>query len=309
MGLKISVVLPCLNEEKNLSPLVEEIKKSIPTKYQAEIICVDDGSLDNTWGTIIKLSSKHKWVKGVRFHKTFGQQAALMAGIKEAKGQAIITMDADFQHPPKILPKLIKKWEKGHDLIQAKKKVDKTVSIFKKVGRDLGYLIWTKISDGILIPGVSDFRLMDKRVVEYLLKSGEDQVFIRGIVMLGAQNPSVINYKVGKRRSGTSADTFKKLVNLFITGFISFSIKPLRTASIFGILLITSSCLFLLYSLLNAVFLDRHIIEGWMTMVLFTLTLNGFIILYLGVLGEYIGILFKEIKDRPMYIIEEKINL
>lgn len=309
MGKRISVILPCLNEEKNIPPLVDEIIKNIPKKFDYEIIGVDDGSDDKTAEVWTKLARNNQKIKVIIFHRRFGHQAALLAGIREAKGEAVVTMDADFQHPPKIIPKMIEKWEAGHDLVNAKKKEDKHQGIALKIERKVGYAIWKYISDGMIVPGVSNFRLVDKKIVTYLKESQESDVFFRGVTSLAAKNPTQIEYKVGIRKYGKSGYHWGALANMFLNGFVSFSIKPLRMAFLVGIAVILFSGGYLIYDIAQAIYQQRPIIEGYKTTVILISILNGFIICYLGILGEYIGIILKETKKRPGYIIDKKINL
>ncbi len=306
---KISVVLPCHNEEKNIAVLIPEIIKNIPKKYSYEIILVDDGSTDKTSEAIQKLASKNKNIKGIIFHRNFGHQEALRSGISSSNGIAVITMDSDFQHPPFIIPKLIETWEKGHDLVQAKKKEDKTASFSRKIQRKIGYFIWSKISDGILIPGISDFRLMDRQISDYINSSNEKVIFLRGLVMLAAKTPTTIDYKVGTRKFGQSSYTTRKFINMFINGFLSFSTKPMRLTTLFGLVILLSSFVFLLIDFARTLIFHISIIQGWLTIVFLLLMLDGFIIFFLGVIGEYIGILFQEIKKRPRSVISKTINI
>ena len=198
----VSVVLPCHNEEKNIGEIVPEITQNIPSSYDYEIICVDDGSSDNSLKEIEQLSRKNNKVKGLSFYRNFGHQQALRAGIEKAKGEVVITMDADFQHPPNLIPKLIALWEKGFDLVQGQKKSDKNASLLINIQRKLGYFLWTKISDGVILPGVSDFRLMSRPIATYIADSNESEVFLRGLVQLAAKKPTTLPYEVNKRRYG-----------------------------------------------------------------------------------------------------------
>lgn len=309
MKKKISIVLPCLNEAKNLVLLIPELKKQIPKKYRYEIICVDDGSEDNTYEVLSRLTKKDRNVKAIIMHRRFGHQPALLAGLGKVTGDAIIMMDADFQHPPTLIPKLISLWEKGHDLIQPQKTHDKNTSLWDKIFRSAGYRFWDFLSDGVLVPGVSDFRLMDKKLAEFIINSHEREVFIRGLVNIAARNPIFIPYNVGKRLHGSSSYNLKKLLNMFVNGFVSYSIKPIRLAAIGGLLIFTLTTLFLIYDLFSAFILGKKILEGWLTLVILVLVLNGIQMIYIGILGEYIGVIFKEVKRRPIHLIEETFNI
>lgn len=307
---KVSIIIPTFNESKNLPLLVPEIIKNIPKEYDYEIIFVDDNSRDGTFAVVKKIGQKNKKVKGICMYRRFGLQPSFIAGISKASGDALITMDADFQHPPEMIPTLIRYWEKGFDLVQPQKKEDKTFNPIKRQLRKVAYKVWENISEGTLIPGVSDFRLMDKKVAEFVISSGETEMFLRGMVNMGADNPLLIPYKVGKRKFGKSSFNMRQLINLFILGFISFSPKPLRLASIFGLFIALSASVYLIVDILAATINHgERILPGWETIVFLLLILNGFIIFYLGIIGEYIGIIFKEVKKRPLYIIGKEINL
>lgn len=306
---KVSIVLPCLNEVKNIPLLIPAIIENVPRRFTYEIICVDDGSDDGTNLVIKKLAQKNNRIKGIIFYRRFGHQLALTAGIEKAKGDAIITMDADLQHPPEMIPQLISLWEKGYDLILPQKKADRTRNPFYKLSRQIVYWLWTKASGGTLIPGVSDFRLMDKKVAQFILSSQETEVFIRGLVNLIANKPIIIPYSVRKRRFGHSAYNLRALTGVFLTGFISFSTKPLRIAAVFGLLLALVTAIFLIFDTVRSIVTGQSIIPGWLTVVALILILNGFSIFYMGILGEYLGVIFKEVKKRPTHLIDQTINL
>lgn len=305
---KISVVIPTFNEAENVPLLIPEIIKNIPKKYNYEVIFVDDNSPDGTFSVIKKIGSKNKKIKGLCMYRRCGHQLSLLAGIKKAQGNTVIMMDADFQHPPEMIPQLISLWEKGYDLIQPQKQEDKSMNPVKRFLRQIAYRIWENVSNGIIIPGVSDFRLIDRKVAEFICLSNESEILLRGLINMGANNPILIPYKVGKRRYGRSSFNLRRLLNFFVLGFISFSPKPLRIASVFGLIIALMTAIFLIGDLLLAFLSGRKIIAGWVTIILLSLILNGFIIFYLGILGEYLGIIFKEVKNRPKYIIGEKVN-
>ncbi|QQG43483.1 MAG: glycosyltransferase [Candidatus Daviesbacteria bacterium] len=306
---KISVVIPCFNEVENIPLLIPEIIKNMPQKYDWEIIFSDGGSKDGTWLVIEKFARSNKKIKGILPHKGFGYQADLRTGLSKATGDAVITMDADFQHPPEFIPELISYWEKGHDLVMPQKKEDKSLNPISRMLRKIAYQVWALSSSKGLIPGVSDFRLLDKKILEYILNSQENEVFIRGLVMLAANNPILIPYKVGERKYGRSAFNMFKLINIFIIGLISFSIVPLRIAWLFGLFIAFTASIFLTVDILHTLIIGRSIVPGWVTVITLILILNGFIIFYMGILGEYIGVIFKEVKKRPTYLIEKTVNI
>lgn len=307
---KISIVVPTFNESKNIPLLIPAIIKNIPKKYDYEIIFIDDNSRDGTFEVIRKIAVKNKRIKGICMYRRFGLQPSFFAGIQKASGEAIITMDADFQHPPEMIPQLINFWEKGYDLVQPQKQEDSSFNPFLRSLRKVAYKVWENISEGTLVPGVSDFRLMDHKVAEFVISSGETETFLRGLVNMGANNPLLIPYKVGKRKFGKSSLNMNRLLNIFILGFISFSPKPLRIASFFGLLIALSTSIYLILDVLNATINHgQRILPGWGTIIFLLLILNGFIIFYLGIIGEYIGVIFKEVKRRPRYIVGKEVNL
>lgn len=305
----VSIVLPCLNEEKNLSILIPEIIKSIPHKYDYEIIIVDDGSHDNSRIVIQKIATDNKKIKAILLYKRSGHQKALQIGIKYTKGDAVIMMDSDFQHPPKLISKFIEKWEEGYDLINGKKLSNRNTPILRRTQDRLGYYLWSKVSGGVITPNVSDFRLISRKIAKYINTSQEDSIFIRGMVNLASKNPTNIVYKAVTRKHGKSSYSFSDLIELFINGFISFSPKPLRTAFIVGIIIFTITGLFLVTDLAYALIIKKKIIAGWLTSVYLTFLVNSMLLIYLGILGEYIGVIFREVKKRPNYIIDKTINI
>lgn len=306
---KISIVIPTFNEKDNIPELIPDIVKNIPQKYLYEIIFVDDNSPDGTFLVIEKLARTNNKIKGISMYRRYGLQPSLAAGIENSTGDAIITMDADFQHPPQLIPDLISLWEKGYDLIQPKKQEDNSLNIFTRALRKIGYKIWEKVSNGVLIPGVSEYRLFDKKIADSIIKSQESELFIRGLIHIAANNPTTIPYKVGKRKHGHSSFNIFQLINIFMVGFISFNTKPLRILWILGLFIAVFTTIFLIIDILVVLIQGKGILAGWATLVFLSLIFNGFIVFYLGILGEYVGIIFKEVKKRPLYIIGHTINL
>lgn len=306
---KISIVLPCRNESENLPLLIPEIIKNIPREFAYEIICIDDGSTDGTGEVIKILARKNKNIKGIIFYKNFGHQQALRAGIEKSSGDAIIMMDADFQHPPEKIKEFVKLWERGFDLIQARKVKDQTSSLIMKIQRLFGYRIWKFITNDTISPGISDFRLVSKEIRDHLLSSQENEIFLRGIVSLVANNPITISYIVGKRKYGKSSYTLKMFLDMFINGFISFSVTPLRFATVLGIVSFLGVGILIAVDIIRALATGKRIVEGYISLSFLTLVVNSILMIYLGILGEYIGVIFKEVKKRPHFIVKDTINL
>lgn len=306
---KVSFVLPCLNEAKNLRLLIPKIVHYLGRKYDYEIICVDDGSTDDTQLFLNSLGKRNRRIKAIYLYKRFGHQEALRTGISYSSGKCVVVMDADFQHPPRLIPKLMEKWEKGNDLVQGQKKDDATAGRVRKIQRKIGYFLWGKFSKGILAPRTSDFYLISRQIADFIKESNESMIFLRGIVRSVAKNPSFISYSVAKRKYGKSSYTTKMFINMFLNGFVTFSPKPLRTAAAFGLFSFGLASIFLTIDILRAFISGEKIIQGWTTIILLMIIFNGFIILYLGILGEYIGIIFNETKGRPRNIIASTLNI
>ncbi len=304
----ISIVLPIFNEGQNLEDIVNTIKNHIPPKYNFEFILVNDGSVDATEQHIEALTATDLRIKGISFYRNFGHQAALRAGLEHSTGDAVLSMDADFQHPPDMIPKLLNLWEAGHDVV-IMQKLPTTEPIFIiSALRKLGYLIYKLLGDKIL-PGVSDFRLVDKQILKYVNACSESRYLLRGLVMLAAKNPTVLPYNVGKRRHGKSQYSVAKLFQLFLDSVTSFSLIPLRFATTVGILLALASFVYLIVILYYRFVLGTTIIEGWTALMFVLLILFSFQFMYLGILSEYVGAVFHEVKKRPSYVIKNKYNL
>jgi len=308
MKSTISVVIPAYNEEENIGPLLKEIKKVVPRDYDYEFIVVDDGSTDSTREKIEILASDSR-VKGIFLYRNFGHQPALLAGLTFARGDAVIIMDADFQHPPELIPKMIQLWRDGHDLVVARKKENRVPSLSLRLLRCMGYMMYRLVGNRVLIPGVSDFRLMDSRIATFVKRCPEYRFVLRGLSMLPARSLAIIPYRVGERRAGKSGYSFSKLFSLFLYSVTSFSLVPLRFASILGAILVLSSFVYLSYILVVKFLIGKAIIEGWTALVSLLVILFGFLFFYLGVLGEYLGAVFDEVKRRPRFLIESTVNI
>jgi glycosyltransferase involved in cell wall biosynthesis len=305
---KISVVLPLYNEEDNVFPLVEKIKSLFPKKYALEFILIDDGSTDKTREKV-RLLTKSKNVKAIFLYHNFGHQIALSVGLASVEAQAAIALDADFQHPPELIPAMISLWEGGYDLVVAQKKEDPSAPLGLKVFRLLGYNLYRLFGEKYLLPGVSDFYLMDKSVLAYVKKCSEKRLVLRALVVSAAKNMSIIPYRVAKRKEGVSGYSFMKRLNFFSNSIIFFSLVPLRLASLIGLVLMFCSFAYLIFVLITKFIVGKQIVQGWTALVSLLIILFGFLFFYLGILGEYLGAIFDEVKNRPRFWVEETINM
>jgi len=304
---EISIVVPVFNEDGNIEKLFVEIKKifteSLPFAF--EMIFVDDGSTDKTWPSINCLADDNLEVRGIRFSRNFGHQYALKAGMDAANGKAIITMDADLQHPPAIIPQLVHEWKKGFDIVYTKRIDTKGINIFKKLTARLFYSFINSISDTKIENGISDFRLIDRKVANELAKMNEYFLFYRGLTQWTGFKSKYINYTADKRFSGKTKYSLKKMLSLATDGIMSFSVKPLRLATMAGLIISVLSFIYIIYALI-AKFALNSALPGWTSILISVLFLGGIQLFTIGILGEYLGKMFIEIKQRPKYIISEK---
>jgi len=304
---ELSILVPVFNEEGNIEKLFFEVRKIIVDELNTsfEMIFIDDGSIDKSWASINCLADDNQEVRGLRFSRNFGHQYAIKAGMDVALGKAVISMDADLQHPPYLIKQLFDEWKRGYDLVFAKRTNTKGINFLKKYSASLFYAFISRISDVKLEDGVSDFRLIDRKVVDELNKMNEYFLFYRGLTQWTGFKTKYINYVAEIRFSGKTKYSIKKMINLAINGIMSFSVKPLRIATISGILVSLFSFIYIVYALL-AKFILHIALPGWTSILISVLFLGGIQLFTIGILGEYIGKIFIEIKQRPKYIIREK---
>ncbi len=301
---KISFVIPAYNEEGNLNQLHDQILNNIENKVQYEIIFVDDGSSDNTLKVIKQLMLKDKHIHYISLSRNFGHQNALKSGIDHATGDCVISMDADMQHPPELIFEMIDLWQKGNDIVLTIRKDHQTVSLLKRFSSRFFYKLINIFSDIRLEPGAADFRLIDRSVADIIRNSHEYNLFIRGYISWLGFKTTKLLYASDERHSGKTKYSFRKMILFAADGLTSFSIKPLRIAIILGSLISFLAFLYALYAIYVYVFTDR-VITGWTSLLASVLFLGGLQLLFLGFIGEYIGRIFIQTKNRPSYVIRE----
>lgn len=304
----LSIIIPVFNEEKNIQPLLNQLL-TVVKKYNYEIIFIDDGSKDKTTSEIKKFINKNPQIKMISFYRNFGHQMALSAGYKEAKGDAVVTIDADLQDPPYLISEMITKWQKGAKIVYAKREERHGESFFKLLTASIFYKLINFLSDTPIPNEVGDFRLLDKRVVDYLKDLKEKPSFIRGLVSWPGFPTDYVYFKRSKRLTGKTHYGFFKMVNLAIDGIVSFSTKPLRIAIYFGFFTGILGFLGIIYKLVQKVFYPEQFTVGWAGLFTAIMFLGGIQLITIGIIGEYIGKIYQEIKNRPNYLIKEKINL
>ena len=305
---RICVIIPCYNEKENLlyinQRLQEIFKTKLNSKYNFRILFVNDGSNDNTLEEIEELRNKNSNIDFISFSRNFGHQQAIKAGIDYTNADAVITMDADLQHPPELIPEFIKFWEEGFDVVNSKNCYSENQSLLKKITSKSFYSILNLLSYVKIESGTADFRLIDKKVLEQLRKLNEQNLFIRGVIPWIGFKQYTLQYFPDERKFGKTKYTVKKMFSLAITGITSFSIKPLRISIFFGLIFSVIAIAYMLYALYIGLFTDKAI-AGWTSVIVSVLFIGGLQLLMLGIIGEYLGKLFLENKKRPNYIIDQ----
>lgn len=302
---KISIVVPVFNEEANLAHFTEAIYEVMgKLNYEFELIFVDDGSRDGSYRILHELSAKYAQVKPLYLSHNYGHQIALTCGLDHAKGDAVITMDGDMQHPPALLPVLLGKWEEGYDVVQTIRETTQGVSMFKKLTSKYYYRFLNMMSETEVYPGGSDFRLLDRQACDALCSYREHDRFIRGMVgTLGFKQAKIL-FTAPERFAGESKFSLKKMSKLAMDGILGYSVVPLRLSFYLG-------CVFAFFSLIllahvMAEFIMGNVIPGWTTIMVCVVLFSGVQLMIMGIMGEYIGRIFKEVKNRPLYLTQEE---
>ncbi len=304
----LSIIIPVFNEQNNIEPL---IKRLLPTigHFQYEVIFVDDGSSDTTREKIKQIARQNRQIKLIVLQRNFGHQMALTAGYQNAKGACVISLDADLQDPPEIITEMVKKWQTGVKVVYAQRKKRDVDAPLKKWTAQFFYRLINFLSDTKIPTDVGDFRLLDRSVVDFLNHLPEQSRFLRGLVSWGGFPADYVFFDREKRFSGETHYPFSKMLNFALEGITSFSIKPLRLASYLGFITGTIGFSGMIYAILGRIFLPRYWVTGWTALFVGIMFLGGVQLITIGIIGEYIGKIYKEVQKKPQYLIKEMINL
>jgi glycosyltransferase involved in cell wall biosynthesis len=302
----ISIVIPAYNEERNVAVFYATIREVLDPAVDNdwELVVVDDGSADQTWNVVTTLSAADVRVRGVRLSRNFGHQSALMAGLAAARGRAIIMMDADLQHPPSLLPQLIRKWRDGFEIVHAVRRDPPNLSWFKRTTSRLYYRLFTFMSGVAIEPGSADFCLLDRKVVDEVLKFEEEGLFLRGLVHWVGYATTTVPFECGERHAGSSKYTLSKMLTLGWHGMSSFSLVPLRVGIAIGLLSSTLAFLWTAYAIVGW-WVDDAVVPGWASSVAVSSFLFGVLFVFLAVLAEYVGRIAVEVRRRPRFLVRE----
>ncbi len=298
----ISVVVPVLNEETGIKVNVKTIIENIPKNEEYEVVVVDDGSKDSTWEKIRELSVENNNIIGVRFSRNFGKESALMAGLAHTTGDAVITMDSDLQHPPEYIPELINKWHEGYKIVEAKKKKRMKESFFYKISAGLFYNTLKKLS-GLDMANSSDYKLLDRSVVDKIVKFKEGQLFFRGIVDWIGFSKYTMEVEFKEREIGKTKFKFKSLFRLALNAITSFSSSLLYITAVIGAIFFVLAVVMGIQTLVNKIL--GNALEGFTTIILLQLLIGSLVMFCLAIIGIYIGKIYEETKGRPQYIVSE----
>ncbi|CVK19377.1 glycosyltransferase family 2 protein [Sporomusa sphaeroides] len=305
----ISIVVPMYNESQNIDCFYQKIAEVMGalTAYDYEIICINDGSTDNTLEKIELLADKDKKVKIIELSRNFGKEIALTAGIFEAKGDAVIPIDADLQDPPELIPALIEKWQEGYDVVYATRLVREGESSLKKVTAFLFYRVMRRLAKVNIPPDTGDFRLMTRQVVEAVNQCTESHRFMKGLFSWVGFRQTSIPYLRNRRHKGITSFNYWKLWNFALEGITSFSFVPLQLATYVGFLTALFSGVYIAYIIVKT-WLYGDPVAGYPSMMVAIFFFGGAQLMTLGVIGEYIGRIYNESKRRPLYFIRKKTN-
>lgn len=300
----ISIIIPVYNEQDNI-PIVTNALRCLfePLGYRYNIIFIDDGSSDNSLATLKQQAALYEEVRFISFSRNFGHQAALKAGLDLADGDAVISMDGDMQHPPELIPLLLEKWSEGYDVVYTVRKEDEKLPFAKRKTSNLFYKLLNGLSDIEIEKGTADFRLLNRNVVNVLRNLQEYDLFFRGLVKWSGFRQLAIEYMPAQRATGVSKYSFKKMMRLALQGFTSFSTKPLYAATYIGFIFSLLSLLYIPYALYSYFF--GSAISGWTSVIVTISFFGGLQLMILGIIGIYLGKLFMQSKQRPVYIVKE----
>jgi len=298
----ISVVIPLFKEGTNVHPLLAGVTAALgKTGYSYELVLVDDGSPDNTWKVITEQAQTIPAVSGFRLSRNFGKELALCAGLERARGNLVIVMDGDGQHPPALLPDMVQMWKtSGADIVEAFKVSRGKESLSAKLGALLFYVILNKLA-GFNLKGASDFKLMNRQAVDAWLQMKERNVFFRGMTAWLGFTRVKIPFEVPGRTGGATGWSFLRRFELALTGISAFSSLPLQFVTVAGLFFLSFSVIFGIYTL--ALQIAGKSVSGFATVILLLLIIGSLLMISLGIIGEYLARIYEEVKHRPRYVI------
>lgn len=301
----VSIVISAYNEQDNVNELYKQLRESLKKTKNVnfEFLYVDDGSTDKTYERCLKLQKKDSRVKVVQLKRNFGHEIAMTAGMDYAEGDAVIFMDADLQHPPVYIPQMIELWQQGKEIVLTKRLDNQATSGIYKFCAKVFYFVLNKLSETKIMESAPDFRLLDRKYVDFLKGFNEQDRLFRGLLswIMPHDNVAVINFVAPKRFSGESKYNFFKSLHLAVNSIVQFSVLPLRLAIYLGLIAATSAFLLGVYVFIEHFFLHNPT-PGYATIMITVIFLGSVQLICLGIIGEYIGKIHLEVKKRPLYV-------
>src|SRR5262245_60806019 len=301
---RICIVSPCFNEQEVIEMFYSALKDVLDAVPDIDyrLILVDDGSSDSTLEKLNALAAVDPSVRVYSLSRNFGHQAALSAGLDAARGDAVIMMDSDLQHPPTLIPRMIELWREGNDIVSAVRQSTADATLLKRFSSRGFYWVLNLLSDTRIVPGAADFCLLSRKAHGALRKMPEKHRFLRGMVSWMGYRRALLPYEAAKRAAGKSKYSRAKMVRLALDATFSFSVTPIRIATRLGLSIVALGMFYLTYILVRALFFGG-LVQGWSSMVGVTLVLGGLQFVFIGLIGAYLGRVFEEVKRRPTYLL------
>ncbi|MBW0005523.1 MAG: glycosyltransferase family 2 protein [Hyphomicrobiales bacterium] len=308
-AFQLSIVVPVFNEAENLTALVARLTPVLAREAEEwEILFVDDGSTDESLARIRRLNAGEPRVRAISLSRNFGKEVAIAAGLDAARGDAVVIMDADLQHPPEMVPELLKRWRDGHAVVYAQRRDRAYEGPMKRGFTRLFYEIFARLGETQLHEEAGDFQLFDRKAVEALRLLGERARFSKGLYSWIGFKSVGVPFEVGERLHGKSRYNYRKLLHFAWDGITSFSTVPLRVWTYLGVFISLGAVITAIYFLLEALFVGVRT-PGFPTLIVAVTLLAGVQLMSLGMIGEYIGRIFAEVKRRPLYIVAERVGV
>ncbi|MBQ4138307.1 MAG: glycosyltransferase family 2 protein [Muribaculaceae bacterium] len=307
MKKKVSILVPCYNEEKSLPVLYEQLKQLMDghQDFEWQVLLVDDGSKDSTLQVCKTLRQTDDRVAYIGLSRNFGKERAMLAGFDHATGDCLVIMDADLQHPPHVIPQMLQYWQEGYEDVYAKRNDRGKESWLRRKLTLAYYKLLQKSAKIDVLPNVGDFRLLDRKCVDALKTMRESERYTKGLYCWMGFKKKEITFDQGERYAGKSSFNFSRLMGLAVNGITSYTVAPLRISTILGFIVSICAFIYMLYVLIKTCIMGDPV-QGFPTLVILILFLGGVQLLAIGIIGEYLARIYQETKHRPVYLISEK---
>jgi polyisoprenyl-phosphate glycosyltransferase len=304
----LSIVSPVYEEEEVLPHfhrVLGEVLDGLADEYDAEIILVDDGSRDGTLALLRQMAADDPRVRYFSFSRNFGHQAAITAGLENARGDAVVTLDCDLQHPPSLIPALMQKWRDGYDIVATVREDDRTVGLWKRLTSRVFFRLMRLLSEEEVREAASDYQLLSRKALQALLLMGETHRFLRGMVNWLGFPTATVPFRVAEREAGASKFTFGRLTGFATDALLSFSKIPLRLPFFLGAAVVFIGLLYAVYGLARVIAAGAVLEPGWITVLATLHLIGGSILCSVSLVGEYVGRIYEQVKGRPLYLLKE----